>query len=301
MMVESFEKTDISEILLNYRRDRRFYYNLNKILNTGLLSGTGKMLILPVDQGFEHGPDASFSSNPVAYDPMYHFNMAVEGGFSAYVAPIGMLEMCPDHDTVPLILKINSSSVLFVDAPDQTITATVEDACRLGCVGIGMTIYPGSPNFKSMIERLVPIISKAKRKGLVIVIWSYPRGAGLQGVSETSEYIISYAAHIACLLGADIVKVKPPTVAYDGTSIGDDYGKLENSVRNIIRSCFNGKRLVLFSGGKIASDQDMYKQIATLYRAGASGSILGRNIFQRKKSGALSLVNGIVDIYKNKK
>ena len=298
-MTDSVLPENIVKILSNYHGNQAFITNMTRILMSGSLSGTGKMLILPVDQGFEHGPDASFANNPDAYDPMYHYNMAVEGGFNAYAAPIGMLESCAQHShKMPMILKINSSSKLFPGEPVQAITSTVSDACRLGCVGVGMTIYPGSSRFKEIIESLVPIISKAKRKGLVVVIWAYPRGAGLNGESETSEAIISYSAHLACLLGADIVKVKPPTINSNGGVIGDDSQALLKAVQNIKRSCFNGNRLLLLSGGKMTSDSELFAQIKTIADAGADGSIVGRNIFQRDKKSALSLAQDLINCYK---
>src|SRR3989441_6106529 len=121
--------------------------NLARLLNHGRLGGTGKLVILPVDQGFEHGPARSFGMNAPAYDPRYHFELAIEAGCNAYAAPLGFLEAGARDfaGQIPLILKLNNHDVLLEEKdPDQAVTASVRDAVRLGCVGIGFTIYPGS-------------------------------------------------------------------------------------------------------------------------------------------------------------
>ncbi len=119
--------------------------NLARILMTGKLGGTGKLVILPVDQGFEHGPARSFASNPPAYDPHYHYQLALEAGLNAYAAPLGMIAAGSDSfaGAIPTILKCNSSNSLAT-SKDQAVTAGVKDALRLGCAAVGFTIYPGS-------------------------------------------------------------------------------------------------------------------------------------------------------------
>src|SRR5436309_2922888 len=140
--------------------------NLARILNHGRLAGTGKMVILPVDQGFEHGPARSFAKNPDAYDPSYHFNLAIESGCNAYAAPLGFIEACArDYaGEIPLILKVNNSETLFnvKGSPISAMTSSVEDALRLGCVGVGFTIYPGTTERTAMYEDLAKISREAK-------------------------------------------------------------------------------------------------------------------------------------------
>lgn len=294
----------IKNILNNYDSENPgIKTNLSRLLNHGSLAGTGKMIILPVDQGFEHGPEKSFSKNPLGYDPGYHFSLAVEAKLNAFAAPIGMLRIGASKfaGQIPLILKVNHSN-FYNRILDQAIIATVENALELGCIGIGFTIYPGSDNFLNMLEELEKIASEARKYGLITVVWSYARGADLTKDDETAMDVISYAAHMACLVGAHIVKVKLPTSHIKDKSLESSYiGDLNNSsdrVKNIVRSCFNGKRLVVFSGGATKNDDELYNEIHSIKNGGGNGSIIGRNSFQRKKEDAISMLNNIIDIYK---
>ena len=163
--------------------------NLYRMLMTGTLAGTGKMVILPVDQGFEHGPARSFAPNPEGYDPDYHHQLAIDAGCNAYAAPLGQLEVSVDKfaGRVPLILKLNNSDTLAkVDQPLSAITGSIEDALRLGCSAIGFTIYPGSGARNTMYEELRELILEAKAHGLAAVTWAYPRGAWRRKVTVPS-------------------------------------------------------------------------------------------------------------------
>ncbi|MDX2049579.1 MAG: class I fructose-bisphosphate aldolase [Rickettsiaceae bacterium] len=302
----------IEDILSNYHEKPSIIKNLFNILMHGKLGGTGKILILPVDQGFEHGPDRSFAKNPIGYDPTYHIEFAIEAGFSAYAAPIGMLSSVHPNilAQIPIILKVNSNNSLASknDEPEQIITSSVQDAVDLGCAGIGITIYPGSFNAKSMFEDAQIMIRKAKDAGLITVIWSYPRGGDLSKNGENAIDVCAYAAHIAALLGAHIIKVKPPTEHIEfnenKTILAGQKNKLENlssRVSHVVKSCFAGKRLVVFSGGASKDENELLKEIEDIKNGGASGSIVGRNIFQRSKQDALILVNKICEIYASKK
>lgn len=282
--------------------------NLYRILNHGRLSGTGKLIILPVDQGFEHGPDASFITNPAAYDPLYHCQLAIESGVNSYAAPLGMLEVAAATypGVVPLILKLNSSNSLKSkkNEPHQAITATVEDALRLGCVGVGFTIYPGSNNCDEMFEQANHLFAHAKGAGLLCVMWSYPRGAGI--VDETALDVIAYAAHLAALAGAHIIKVKLPTGNLANAKLGERYGelavdmnRLNDRVSHVKRCAFNNKRIVLFSGGTKKGDEALLSEAQAIRDGGGDGSIVGRNLFQRPKNEALSLIEKMVEIYKH--
>ncbi|HEX4478794.1 MAG TPA: class I fructose-bisphosphate aldolase, partial [Polyangiaceae bacterium] len=160
---------------------------LFRLLNSGALAGTGKLVILPVDQGFEHGPVRSFAPNPPAHDPLYHFRLAIDAGCNAYAAPLGFLEagVAEFAGQIPLILKLNNSDTLSKGEPCSAVTGSVEDALRLGCVAIGYTIYPGSELRNRMYEDLRELTLEAKRKGLAVVVWSYPRGSGISKEGET--------------------------------------------------------------------------------------------------------------------
>lgn len=285
--------------------------SLARMLMHGKLAGTGKMIILPVDQGFEHGPARSFAKNPAAYDPHYHFKLAIDAGLNAYAAPLGMLEAGADTfaGQVPLILKVNSSNSLRGNdqVPDQAITSTVKDAQRLGCVAIGFTIYPGSDNVFDMMEEIREMTREAKEAGLAVVIWSYPRGGDLTKNGETAMDVCAYAAHMAALLGAHVIKVKTPTdfleqeeakKVYQSEKI--DISTLSKRIAHVMQAQFNGKRIVIFSGGGAKSLNDVYDECRGIYQGGGHGSIIGRNTFTRPRDEALAMLDTLVNIYKGK-
>lgn len=282
---------------------------LARILMHGKLGGTGKMVILPVDQGFEHGPARSFAPNPAAYDPLYHFDIAIEAGLNAYAAPLGMIEGGASKyaGCIPMILKVNSANSLTDSsvAPDQAITASVDDAIYLGCSAIGFTIYPGSDQSYSMMEEIREMILEAKSKGLAAVVWSYPRGGKISKEGETALDVIAYGAHMAALLGAHIIKVKPPTAHLEQAEAKKVYQAqnipmqtLTDRIKHVVQCCFNGKRLVVFSGGAGRNSDDIYNEVKSIRDGGGNGSIIGRNTFQRPKSEALQLLADIIKIYK---
>ena len=303
---------NVKKILNQYESDNPgVKANLARILMSGKLGGTGKLVILPVDQGFEHGPARSFAKNIDAYDPHYHFQLAIDAGLSAFAAPIGMLEAGADTfaGQIPLIMKTNSSNSLSreKDAPNQAMTGSVREAIRLGCSAVGFTIYPGSDDALDMISDIQEMAAEAKDAGLAVVVWSYPRGGNISKEGETAIDIIAYAAHMAALIGAHIIKVKPPTSHIELSEAKKVYTSekipidtLTNRIRHIVQSCFQGKRLVVFSGGASKDKDGLINEIKDLYKGGASGSIIGRNSFQRPHREALDLLNEITDIYKGK-
>lgn len=283
--------------------------NLAHILMHGRLGGTGKLLILPVDQGFEHGPARSFAKNPDAYDPHYHFRLAIDAGLSAYAAPLGMIEAGADTfaGTIPTILKVNSSNSLTPKdtAPDQAVTASVKDALRLGCAAIGYTIYPGSAQALDMMEEIREMAQEAKALGLAVVIWSYPRGANISKDGETAMDICAYAAHMAALLGAHIIKVKPPTEFLEQAEAKKVYESekiplktLTDRIAHVKQACFNGRRIVVFSGGASKGLEDVYNEARAIRDGGGNGSIIGRNSFQRPREEALAMLDTLVKIYR---
>lgn len=282
--------------------------NLMRILGQGKLGGTGRMIILPVDQGFEHGPDRSFAVNPAAYDPNYHHQLAIDAGLSAYAAPLGLLQTSSDnfHGQIPTILKINSSNTLATTL-DQAITGSVDDALKLGCSAIGFTIYPGSDHNFSLMEEYQSLSHEAKAKGLAVVLWAYARGASISKKGETAMNIISYAAHMSALLGANIIKVKLPSdfleedptkAAFENNKIA--IGSLRDRVAHIKKVVFEGKRLVVFSGGDAKDDSALMDEIKAIHAGGGNGSIIGRNCFQRKREDSLVLLDKMIQIYKSK-
>lgn len=280
--------------------------NLARILMEGKLGGSGKLVILPVDQGFEHGPARSFAPNPAGYDPHYHFQFAVDAGCNAFAAPLGLLEAGADSyaGAIPLILKVNSSNSLAV-TKDQAVTGGVDDALRLGCAAIGFTIYPGSEYAFDQMEELRELAAEAKAAGLAVVVWSYPRGPNLDKPAETALDICAYAAHMAALLGAHIIKVKPPTDVISLPAAKKSYEGIDRStmaarVKHVVQSCFAGRRIVIFSGGETTTDAKLYETIRGLRDGGAFGSIIGRNTFQRPKEEALAMMAKIIAIYQGR-
>lgn len=281
--------------------------NVARLLNHGKLAGTGKMVILPVDQGFEHGPARSFASNPPAYDPWYHFELALESGCNAYAAPLGFLEAGVREfaGELPLILKVNDHDVLLDEKdPDQALTGDVGDALRLGCVGIGFTIYPGSKHRLEMYQQIRAYAQEAKHCGLVVVIWSYPRGSGLSKEGETAIDVTGYAAHIAAQLGAHIVKVKLPSADIEQEAARKVYEReripietLAQRVQHVVQCAFNGRRITIFSGGPAEADDVLLDEIRAIRDGAGFGSIIGRNSFQRRKPAALRLLHTIIKIY----
>ncbi|MGH2494465.1 MAG: class I fructose-bisphosphate aldolase [Ktedonobacteraceae bacterium] len=281
--------------------------NLARMLNHGRLGGTGKMVILPVDQGFEHGPARSFAPNPAAYDPRYHFQLAIEAGCNAYAAPLGFLEAGVSDYTgdIPLILKCNNRDVLNDERdPISAITSGVGDALRLGCVAVGFTIYPGSTERTEMYQQLRELTEEAKAAGLAVVVWSYPRGSSISKEGETAVDVVTYAAQIAAQLGADIIKVKLPSAKVEQAEAQKVYQKYEipistqaERVRNVIQSAFDGRRIVIFSGGASTADEPFFEEVRAIRDGGGFGSIIGRNSFQRKKPDALKFLDTVMGIY----
>ena len=283
--------------------------NIARFLMEGKLRGTGKMIILPVDQGFEHGPARSFASNPAAYDPAYHPQLALDAGLSGYAAPLGMLECVADTfaGQLPLVLKMNSANSLsrFKEGADQAVTASVDDALRLGCSAIGFTIYPGSDAAYDQFEELRDLTLEAKSAGLATIVWSYPRGGSMTSDGETAVDIVAYGAHMACMLGANIVKVKLPTdfielkeakKVYEEEKI--DVSTLSKRVEHVVKSCFDGRRIVIFSGGGKKGLQGLYDDAQAIQDGGGNGSIIGRNVFQRPREEALEVLGKMIEIFK---
>jgi class I fructose-bisphosphate aldolase len=282
--------------------------NLARVLRHGTLGGSGKLVILPVDQGFEHGPARSFATNPPAYDPAYHFELAIESGCNAYAAPLGFIEAGAARfaGEIPLILKVNNHDTLHDEKdPLPSQTASVRDALRLGCCAVGFTIYPGSSRCQTMYEQLRAIAEEAKANGLAVVVWSYPRGSSLSKEGETALDVVAYAAQIAAQLGANIIKVKLPTDHLEQAAAKKVYEAqgipiktLADRVRHVVQSSFEGRRIVIFSGGAKEDDERVFNEARAIRDGGGFGSIIGRNSFQRPKPSAIKFLQTIMKIYK---
>jgi len=285
--------------------------NLAQMLMNGRLGGTGRMIILPVDQGIEHGPARSFAVNPDGYDPLYHHKLAIDAGLNAYAAPLGQLATSAPHfpGQIPTILKLNhanSLSRLKGDA-DQAVFASVEDALRLGCSAIGFTIYPGSDQCYEQMEEIAELIREARSVGLPSVVWSYPRGGDISKEGETAMDVVAYGAALAAQLGAHVVKVKLPSEVLEQAEARKEFeaAKIPIStqaerVAEVMRSCFNGRRLVVFSGGAQKGTDSVLDDARAIRDGGGNGSIIGRNAFRRPHDEAMALFDTLVRIFQGK-
>ncbi len=302
----------VQKILSNYEGETPgVKANLCRMLMHGKLGGTGKMIILPVDQGFEHGPARSFAANPAAYDPHYHYQLAIDAGLNAFASPLGMIEAGADTyaGQIPTILKCNSANSLMsgTAGKNQAITAGVDDALRLGCAAIGFTIYPGSDMALEMFEEISAMREEAAAKGVATVIWSYPRGEALSKEGETAIDIAAYAAQIAALLGAHVIKIKLST---DHLELGEakkvyeaekiDVASQAARVAHCMQAAFNGRRIVVFSGGAKKGADSVFDDARAIRDGGGNGSIIGRNSFQRPREEALEMLAKLIEIYKGK-
>jgi len=300
----------VDEILSWYGSDHPgVLKNLRWMMETGTLAGTGKMVILPVDQGFEHGPARSFAKNSAGYDPHYHYQLAVDAGCNAYAAPLGFLEAGAREfaGKIPTILKLNNSDSLYSPGdPKPAVTGSVDDALRLGCAGIGFTIYPASCERNEMYTELRELAEDAKAAGLAVVVWSYPRGSGISSKGETAIDVVAYAAQIAAQLGAHIIKVKPPTdhIEQDAArkvyeAEGVDVSSLDKRIAHVIQAAFGGRRIVIFSGGAAKGTEAVLEEIRGLHAGGGFGSIIGRNSFQRPKADGMDMLKQVMSIYQS--
>jgi class I fructose-bisphosphate aldolase len=296
----------VDAILANYAYETPgVIANLRRLLEHGALAGTGKLVILPVDQGFEHGPARSFAPNPEGYDPAYHPGLAMEAGCNAYAAPLGFIEAIASEyaGRLPLILKVNNSDSLGgPDEPHSAVTSSVQDALRLGCSAIGFTIYPGSAYRNDMNEELRELIIEAREVGLPTIVWSYPRGGELSKDGEQALDVVAYAAHIACQLGAHIVKVKPPTAHIEQEAAKKSYkdvkvDTLADRIAHVVKACFNGKRIVIFSGGAAKGTEEVLEELRQIAKGGGYGSIMGRNAFQRSPKDGAALLKEAIKIF----
>ncbi|HET6350389.1 MAG TPA: class I fructose-bisphosphate aldolase [Candidatus Krumholzibacteria bacterium] len=300
----------VDQIMSHYSDAPGVRANIYRLLNSGRLAGTGKLVILPVDQGFEHGPARSFAPNPGGYDPEYHVKLAIEAGCNAYAAPYGSIQAVA-HDyagKIPLILKVNNHDTLCDENdPVPAQTSSVKDALRLGCAAIGFTIYPGSSGWKSMYEQLRGLAEEARENGLAVVVWSYPRGSALSKQGETAMDVVAYAAQIAAQMGAHVIKVKLPTDHLEQDAAKKVYqaegipvATLAERVKHIMQSAFDGKRIVVFSGGGKKGEESIFEEARAIRDGGGNGSIIGRNSFQRPRADAVKFLNTIMDIYAGK-
>lgn len=261
--------------------------------------GNGTLLLLPIDQGLEHGP-VDFFTNPASADPEFQLKLALEGGYSGIVFHIGLARkyMLKYAGKVPLVLKLNGKTE--IPPSDQALspqTATVEDALALGADAVGYTLYVGSPRQDDDFVQLMEIRGECERYGMPLIVWAYPRGEAIDGKGgRDSLYAIDYAARTACELGADLVKLNMPKLGdskareqpapYDTLEVS-----AQESLDRIVASA--GRTLVLISGGSKIGDDDLMEKAEMCMKAGATGLIFGRNMWQRQWEDALGITGRV--------
>src|SRR3989338_2753192 len=255
----------------------------------------GTLMILPIDQGIEHGP-LNFFANPPSEDPDFQYRLALEGGFSAIALHIGLAAKYSRKyvGRVPLILKINGkTNVPSDDNAFSPLTACVEDAVRLGADAVGYTLYAGSPSQDRDIKQLNDVRFECEKFGMPLIVWSYPRGSAIDSkAGKDSLYAIDYEARLACEFGADIVKINVPKIDESKMDkLPKPYNTLklsyEEAIAKVVRSA--GRTMVLFSGGSKESDEDLIRKAKACMANGATGLIFGRNMWQREFSNAMAI------------
>ncbi|TFG32864.1 fructose-bisphosphate aldolase [Candidatus Thorarchaeota archaeon] len=264
--------------------------------------GNGKLMILPIDQGLEHGP-VDFFPNPPSADPEFQFKLAVEGGYSGIALHLGLAEKyAPKYaGKIPIVLKINGKTrIPSANQPVSPMTGSVEDAVRIGADAIGYTLYVGSPNQYTDFTQFRKVKADAERYGMPIIMWAYPRGEAIDAKGgRDSLFAIDYAARVADELGADVVKLNvPEDDPKTRSQQRSPYDKLELSyeerVHKVVKTA--GKCLVLFSGGGMISDEEVVHRAKACLEQGATGLIFGRNLWQREWDDALAMTKKLKDM-----
>ncbi|MHA1958037.1 MAG: class I fructose-bisphosphate aldolase [Candidatus Thorarchaeota archaeon] len=262
----------------------------------------GRLLILPIDQGLEHGP-VDFFPNPESENPDFQFRLAADGGYSGIALHLGLAEKYAGKyaGKVPIVLKINGKTrIPSDDHALSPMTGSVEDAVRIGADAIGYTLYIGSPNQVADFTQFRQVKKDAERYGMPIIVWSYPRGEAIAKMGgRDSLYAIDYAARVADELGADIVKLNVPKddpkkrakqpSPYDTLELS-----YEERVRKVVKSA--GKTKVLFSGGSMLGDEDLLNRARVCLEEGAVGLIFGRNLWQREMKDALEITKKLKEL-----
>lgn len=264
--------------------------------------GGGTMMVLPTDQGLEHGP-ADFAPNPPSADPEFQFRLAVDGGYSAVAFHYGIASkyLARYAGRIPLILKVNGkTNIPPDDAPLSGPTATVDDAVALGADAVGYTLYVGSPRQDEDFRQLTRVRRACVRCGMPLVVWAYPRGTAVEAAGgRDSLYAVDYAARVAMELGADVVKLNLPRLDADGRAHAPKpYDAMALSLRDAVAKVVQsaGRALVLFSGGSRVGDDELVARVRTIMQGGATGVIFGRNMWQRPMAEALAITARVREI-----
>ena len=310
----------IDRVLTDSDRSSVVLRNLQTTFNSGRLAGTGYISILPVDQGIEHTAGASFAPNPEYFDPANIVELAIEGGCNAVTSTYGVLGMVARRyaHKIPFILKLNHNELLsYPNMHDQTMFASVDRAFEMGCVGVGATVYWGSPDCRRQLMEVSEAFERAHELGLFTVLWCYTRNSAYKTDEvdyHTAADLTSQANHLGVTIQADIIKQKLPETNQPGFKAlkfgkthSDVYEKLSSEhpidmTRYQLVNCYMGRAGLISSGGA-AGDNDLADAVATAVinkRAGGTGLILGRKAFQRPRAEGVELLQAVQDVYLEK-
>ena len=298
-MLASIRRPTFEDLNLSTGKRARLY---DMMYGHGPANGT--LMLLPIDQGLEHGP-IDFFENPDALDTDWVLRLAVEGNFSGIAYHIGLAEKYHKQyaGRVPLVLKVNGkTNVPPDDESFSSMTSSVEDAVRLGASAVGYTLYVGSPNQAADIEQANEVRRECERYGMPLIVWAYPRGSAIKAKGgQDSLYAVDYAARVACEIGADIVKLNVPNAETAAAAAPKPYNTLTMSeadgLRKVVKSA--GRTLVLVSGGSKMGDDDTIHKARLAMETGCVGLIFGRNMWQRKWDEAIGMSGRIHDLLKD--
>lgn len=307
----------VDDVLSQSDRSIEVQIHLKKLFNHGRLAGTGYINILPVDQGIEHTAGASFAPNPDYFNPEHIVRLALEGGANGVASTLGVLGLVARKyaHQIPFIVKINHNELLtYPNKHDQIMFASVEQAAQMGAIGVGATVYFGSPESNRQLQEVSQAFARAHELGLFTILWCYTRNPGFtkDGTNyETAADITGQANHLGVTIGADIIKQKLPTTNYGFRNIGfakysdEMYDKLLSDhpidmTRYQVANCYMGRIGLINSGGGSSGADDFQDAIRTAVinkRAGGMGLISGRKAFSRPLDEGIKLLHAIQDVY----
>ncbi|NNM34402.1 MAG: class I fructose-bisphosphate aldolase [Gemmatimonadetes bacterium] len=307
----------VDRVVSQSDRTPRVLRSFQQILNTGRLTGTGYVSILPVDQGIEHSAGASFAPNPAYFDPAKIVELAIEGGCNAVASTLGVLGACSRKyaHKIPFLVKLNHNELItYPNQYDQVMFGSVQQAFDMGAAAVGATIYFGSDQGTRQIQEVSEAFQMAHEMGMVTVLWCYLRNSAFKkdGTDyHTAADLTGQANHLGVTIQADIIKQKQAEVngGYPAISFGRThdrvYGDLVPDAHPIemtryqLANCYMGRAGLINSGG--ASGENDFAQAARTAvinkRAGGMGLISGRKAFQRPMAEGVELLNLIQDIY----
>jgi fructose-bisphosphate aldolase, class I len=309
----------IDRVFKDTDRNNRVLGNFSTLLNHGHLGGSGYLSILPVDQGVEHSAGASFSPNPIYFDPENIIKLAIEAGCNGVASTYGVLSLMARKyaHKIPFILKFNHNELLtYPNKFDQICFSNVRQAYDMGAVGVGATIYFGSDECHRQIQEVSEAFELAHELGMVCILWCYLRNPSFKVDGKdyhSSADLTGQANYLGMTLGADIVKQKLPTLngGYKAlNAVTKGYGKWsekmytdlcdEHPVDYCRYQVLNSLRVGLINSGGASGSNDLNQAVMTAVvnkRAGGIGLISGRKTFQKPMEEGLKMFEAIQSVY----